>query len=43
MTPIDTLGRLSLLAVRHFGTSTGNDGKVRQPTPWLLDVLMMPK
>jgi ABC-type transport system involved in cytochrome c biogenesis permease subunit len=41
--PMDTLGRLSLLAMNHFGTSTGSDGKVRQPTAWLLEVLMMPE
>ena len=41
--PMDTLGRLSLLAMNHFGTSTGSDGKVRQPSAWLLEVLMMPK
>ena len=41
--PMDTLGRLSLLAMNHFGTSTGSDGKVRQPSAWLLEVLMMPE
>jgi hypothetical protein len=41
--PMDTLGRLSLLAMNHFGTSAGSDGKVRQPTAWLLEVLMMPE
>ena len=41
--PMDTLGRLSLLAMNHFGTATGSDGKVRPPTAWLLDALMMPE
>ena len=41
--PMDTLARLSLLAMNHFGTATGSDGKVRPPTAWLLDVLMMPE
>ena len=41
--PMDTLARLSLLAMNHFGTATASDGKVRPPTAWLLDVLMMPE
>ena len=41
--PMDTLGRLSLLAMNHFGTYTGRDGKVGQPTAWLLEVFMMPE
>src|SRR5258707_13091067 len=40
--PMDTLGRLSLLAMNHFVTSTGSDAKVRQPTACLLEVLMIP-
>jgi ABC-type transport system involved in cytochrome c biogenesis permease subunit len=41
--PMDTLGRLSLLAMNHFGTYTGSDSKVGQPTAWLLEVFMMPE
>lgn len=41
--PMDTLARLSLLAMNHFGTYTGSDGKVRPPAAWLLEVLMMPE
>jgi hypothetical protein len=41
--PMDTLGRLSLLAMNHFGTYTGSDGKVAQPTAWLLEVFMQPE
>jgi ABC-type transport system involved in cytochrome c biogenesis permease subunit len=41
--PMDTLGRLSLLAMNHFGRYTAGDGKVRPPTTWLLEVLMMPE
>jgi hypothetical protein len=37
--PMDTLGRLSLLAMNHFSSSTSSDGKVRLPTAWLLEVL----
>jgi ABC-type transport system involved in cytochrome c biogenesis permease subunit len=41
--PMDTLGRLSLLAMNHFGRYTASDGKVHPPAAWLLDVLMMPE
>jgi ABC-type transport system involved in cytochrome c biogenesis permease subunit len=41
--PMDTLGRLSLLAMNHFGTYTGSNGKVGQPTAWLLEVFMQPE
>jgi ABC-type transport system involved in cytochrome c biogenesis permease subunit len=41
--PMDTLGRLSLLAMNHFGRYTGSDGKVGLPAAWLLEVLMMPE
>jgi ABC-type transport system involved in cytochrome c biogenesis permease subunit len=41
--PMDTLGRLSLLAMNHFGKFTGSDGKAHPPAAWLLEVLMMPE
>ena len=41
--PMDTLARISLLALNHFGSYRTSDGKVRQPAEWLLDVLMMPE
>ncbi|HYZ73798.1 MAG TPA: cytochrome c biogenesis protein CcsA [Chthoniobacterales bacterium] len=41
--PMDTLARISLLALNHFGSYRTSDGKMRQPTEWLLDVLMMPE
>jgi ABC-type transport system involved in cytochrome c biogenesis permease subunit len=41
--PMDTLGRLSLLAMNNYGRYTAGDGKVRPPAAWLLDVLMMPE
>ena len=41
--PMDTLGRLSLLALNNFGSYTASDGKVHPPAAWLLEVLMMPE
>ena len=41
--PMDTLARISLLALNHFGSYKASDGKVRQPIEWLLDVLMKPE
>ena len=41
--PMDTLARISLLALNHFGSYRTNDGKVRQPAEWLLEVLITPE
>jgi ABC-type transport system involved in cytochrome c biogenesis permease subunit len=41
--PMDTLGRLSLLEMNHFGRYTASDGKVHPPAAWLLDAFMMPE
>ena len=37
--PMDTLARISLLALNHFGSYRSSDGKVRKPAEWLLEVL----
>jgi len=41
--PIDTLARLSLLAINHHGTCTTTDGQNVPQVRWLLDVFMMPE
>ncbi len=41
--PMDTLARLSLLALNHHGTCTTSDGKALPQCQWLLDVLMIPE
>jgi hypothetical protein len=41
--PMDTLARISLLALNHFGSYKASDGRVRQPIEWLLEVLMKPE
>jgi ABC-type transport system involved in cytochrome c biogenesis permease subunit len=41
--PMDTLARISLLALNHFGSYRTSDGKVRQPAEWLLEVLITPE
>jgi ABC-type transport system involved in cytochrome c biogenesis permease subunit len=40
--PMDTLARVSLLAMNHRGTFASPDGKVQPQSRWLLDVLMIP-
>jgi ABC-type transport system involved in cytochrome c biogenesis permease subunit len=41
--PMDTLARISLLALNHFGSYRTSDGKVQQPAEWLLEVLITPE
>ena len=41
--PIDTLARLSLLAMNHHGTCTTAEGKNVPQVQWLLDVFMIPE
>ena len=41
--PMDTLARLSLLAMNHHGTCTTSEGKALPQCRWLLDVLMIPE
>jgi ABC-type transport system involved in cytochrome c biogenesis permease subunit len=41
--PMDTLARLSLLAMNHHGTCTTFDGKNVPQVRWLLDLFMIPE
>src|SRR6516165_142709 len=43
VTPLDTLARLSLLAMNRHGTCITSDGKNVPQARWLLDVFMMPE
>jgi ABC-type transport system involved in cytochrome c biogenesis permease subunit len=41
--PMDTLARLSLIAMNHHGTCTTSDGKNLAQVRWLLDVFAIPE
>jgi ABC-type transport system involved in cytochrome c biogenesis permease subunit len=41
--PMDTLARLSLFGMNHYGTDRTSDGKILPPSQWLLDVFIMPE